>query len=202
MQRLLVLLIALGLVATVGLGQLSIVTSLKGGLSSATFKGDDIQGNEAISQFAVGMAIELDLPGSFSIQPEILYSLKGTRVAGAVPPSQLINLAYVDIPLLVKFSFPVPVLNPSVYVGPSIGILLSAKGKSEGAIPPTPDQDLKGDFARTDYGVVIGAGILVPLLITDVSIEARYYHGLNKLDKDGTLKQYNRVISLLAGITL
>jgi len=195
MRRLLILLTALGLLATVSLGQLSITTTLKGGLSSATFKGDDIRGNEAISQFAAGMAIELDLPGPFSIQPEVLYSLKGTRIGAANSDTGTIKLAYVDIPVLVKFNISVPVLNPSVYAGVSIGVLLSAKAG-------TPEQDLKDQFAKTDYGIVVGAGVSIPIFITDLSLEARYYYGLSKLDKNGSLKQYNRVISLLAGITL
>jgi outer membrane protein W len=106
--------------------------------------------------------------------------------------------AYIDIPVLLKFSLPVPVVSPYLCAGPVYSTLLSAKTKREGTGYATTDTDVKDQFAKSDFGLVFGAGIS----LTSLRVDARYNMGLSSLDKAGNLKMYNRVIALYVGLSL
>jgi hypothetical protein len=116
--------------AQVGLG-------IKGGLNIANVSGTDVPpGSKTLTGFAAGGYLEISLPLLFTIQPEILYSQKGFTYDENVFGTNVkvtAKLNYLEIPVLVKYSFPVPVVKPSLYAGPAMGILLGAKVKAEAA---------------------------------------------------------------------
>lgn len=53
-------------------------------------------------------------------------------------------------------------------------------------------------MAKSDVGAVVGIGIG----FSSLRIDARYNMGLSTLDKNGTFKMYNRVISAYVGLSL
>lgn len=181
-------------VAQIGLG-------IKGGVNFANVGGTDAPpGAKTLTGFAAGGYVEISLPLLFTIQPEILYSQKGTTYDQTVLGTNFkvtAKLNYLEIPVLVKYSFPVPVVKPSLYVGPAMGILLSAKGTVE-AGGQSQEEDIKDQTTSTDWGLVVGASAHIAIITVDV----RYTLGLTTIDKAGTTKGYNRVVGIMVGIPL
>ncbi len=182
-------------------GQLGISKGIKGGLNFATVGGSDAPPSlSTMNGFAAGVYLELSLPGPLSIQPEVLYSIKGFKLDLGALGSSTNTYSYVDIPVLLKFSLPVPVVKPFIFVGPSLSLLLSAKEKDESPIAGrSGETDIKDVTNKTDFGVVAGAGIKLSLVAVDLSIDARYAMGLSKFDKSDA-KIYHRVFAVYLGV--
>jgi hypothetical protein len=180
--------------AQIGLG-------IKGGVNFANVSGTDAPPNaKTLTGFAAGGYLEISLPLLFTIQPEILYSQKGTTYDQSIFGTNVkvtAKLNYLEIPVLVKYSFPVPVVKPSLYAGPAMGILLSAKAKAEAA-GQSQEEDIKSQTTSTDFGLVVGASANIAIITVDV----RYTLGLTTIDKTGSTKGYNRVFSIMVGIPL
>ena len=97
----------------------------KGGINLADLEGDGISGNEMKLVAGGGIFFDHALTEIISIQPEILFMLNGTK--SETLENTGINLSYIDIPLLAKFSLPTDAdFVPYFFAGPSIGILMSA----------------------------------------------------------------------------
>ncbi|HEY6953385.1 MAG TPA: porin family protein [Bacteroidota bacterium] len=184
-----------------GLSYSQIGLGIKGGVNFANVSGADAAPNSKTrTGFAAGAYLEISLPMLFTIQPEILYSQKGFVADEnffGTPVKVTGKLDYLEIPVLVKYSFPVPVVKPSLYAGPALGILLSAKAKAE-ANGQSAETDIKDQTTSTDFGIVFGASANIAIITVDV----RYTLGLTSLDKNGSGKAYNRVFGIMVGIPL
>ncbi|MGD1044549.1 MAG: porin family protein [Bacteroidota bacterium] len=192
------------LASTVAFGQLGIGISkgIKGGLNFATVGGSDAPtGTTSNTGFAAGVFAEISLPGPISIQPEVLYSVKGYKLDVPGIGSKTGTYSYVDIPVLAKFSLPLPILKPFIFAGPSFGFLMSAKEKTDNTFLGTSNEvDVKDNTTGTDIGLVIGVGAKLSLIVFDLTVDARYNMGLSTLDKSGNAKVYNRVFAVYVGI--
>ncbi len=174
---------------------------LTGGVNFATAGGADVfSGTKNFTGFAAGAYLDVDVPFLLSFQPEVLYSVKGyiventyTILGNSYTSKGTATLGYLEIPVLVKYTLPVPILKPSLFVGPSLGILLSGRGKVEVTGQPTQEMDIKSSYRSADWGAVFGASASVLV----VRVSARYTVGLTTLSSDGQLKTYNRVWSIM-----
>jgi hypothetical protein len=180
---------------------------IKGGVNFATIGGADAgPGIKSRTGFAAGGYLEVSLPFLLTIQPEVLYTTKGSifeqtisRFGQPVTITQTSTYSYLEIPVLAKYSLPVPVVKPSLYVGPEVGFLLSAKNKFEDPGSPTTDSDIKSFIASTDFGAVLGAS--AHILVADLDL--RYTLGLKSISKAvSTTKVYNRVFSIMVQFPL
>ncbi len=185
--------------AQVGIG-------LTGGVNLATAGGADrFPGTKNLTAYAAGAYLDIDVPFLLSVQPEILYSVKGYTTELSYPSLGIptttkgtVKLNYLEVPVLFKYSLPVPLLKPNVFVGPSVGILLSAHGTIETTGQPTQESDLKSSYKSTDWGAVFGAGASV----FAINLNVRYTLGLTKLVSSGQFKTYNRVWSVMIEVPL
>jgi hypothetical protein len=157
-----------------------------------------------------GISYKIGLILGLSIQPEVMYVQKGAiyEVSGSLGNSSwdvktTAKLDYIDIPVLVKFNLPIPVLSPYIEGGVSYGILLSAKQKEEETFTNVPgytsgssEIDRKDFTTKNDLSLIVGVGVELAML----DINARYVMGMTKLIKDSDKKVYNRGIMLTAGI--
>jgi hypothetical protein len=176
--------------------QIGLSKGLIGGLNIATLGGSDASGDaKTLMGYAGGVFLELNIPGPFSVEAEGLYSQKGSKYSGVVV-TITDTYAYADIPILLKYFFPVPVVKPYLYAGPCYSILLSANRKTDSPYYTGGETDIKDMMAANDLGAVVGIGARFSI----VRIDARYNFGLSTIDKNGTLKVYNRVAALYAGI--
>jgi len=194
--------ILLVLASASSFAQLGISKGIKGGLNFATFGGSDAPSQAMTNTgLAAGVFAEINLPGPISIQPEVLYSVKGYKSDVPGIATNTGTYSYIDIPVLLKFYFPLPVLKPFVFAGPSFGLLMSAKEKTDNTLLGTSREvDVKDNTTGTDIGLVIGVGAKLSLVALDLTVDARYDIGLSTLDKSGNTKIYNRVIAVYVGV--
>ncbi len=179
---------------------------LTGGVNFANVGGADVtMSPKNLTGFAAGAYLDISVPFLLSIEPQILYSGKGyimessfTLFGSTYSVKGTATLNYLEIPVLLKYSLPVPVVKPSLFVGPTMGILLGAKMKAEVTGQPTTDTDIKSSTTGTDWGIVFGASVNILV----VNVNARYTMGLTTIDKSGQSKIYNRVFSIMVGIPL
>jgi hypothetical protein len=186
MKRCIILLMAVAIVAALA-GNLSaqgLSFGIKGGVNMANYSGSDASGMK-MKMGAVGGAFACFDLVALKIQPEILYSQKGAKEEGTidllgtpVAYTGSVSADYIEIPVLLKYSFGA-VIVPSIYVGPSFGILMSANAKIE-ATGYSASMDVKDAYNSTDLGLVVGAEVKTPMKL---SLEARYTLGLSNAPK-------------------
>ena len=179
---------------------------VKGGMNFAKIGGSDVIVDvKTRTGFAAGAYLEMSLPALITIQPEVLYSTKGvifetnyTRLGQPATSTQTNTYTYLEVPVLVKYSFPIPVFKPTLYVGPEVGFLLNARARFEDTGASTVESDIKSIITGTDLGAVFGASVHV----LAVDIEVRYTMGLKSTTKGYSANVYNRVWGIMAGIPL
>ena len=214
MKKILLAVAFLMIAGSTAFSQISIGKGIKGGLNLATVGGADADkfGTlSSVTQFNGGIFVNIGLPGPLSIQPEVLYTVKGAKIAGTflgTPFTSTNTATYVEIPVLLKFNIPLipgsPV-KPNIFAGPAVGFLLSVKSKTEVPGQPTQESDDKSTTESMDFGVAVGAGVDINLVVVTLTVDARYTMGLKTVDKSASPGPYdvkNRVISVNVGIGL
>ena len=185
----------LALVAVVGLAgawpaPAAAQLGIKAGLSFAT-----LSNARPDWKTRTGFAAGLSLPfgsGPVTLQPEALYVQKGVAANGA-PANTVPKLAYLDVPVLLKFSLPTMMVTPMAYAGPDVSFRLSCT---------TGDVDCNDTFKSTDWGVTLGAGVRLGGL-TGLTIEGRYTWGLNDIhDVSAGVAARTRTFLLLVGVSM
>ncbi|MCK4571978.1 PorT family protein [candidate division WOR-3 bacterium] len=161
---------------------------VKGGINYATLSGDDVVDAEWKLGFAAGAVAAFDVMDMLVIQGEVLYSMKGAGYEGDIST----DLTYIEIPVLLKYSIPMAgMIAPNLFIGPSLGILLSAESN---------DVDVKENTKSMDYGLVFGAGVDFDLGTGKVTVDARYNYGLTSIDDTAAeLDVKNGGISVMVG---
>jgi hypothetical protein len=143
-------------------------------------------------RFGVKGGVNLANLYMFAIQPELLWSSKGTRIGSYqnIPFTQdgqvRFNLNYVELPVLASLT-----LGPvSIQAGPYVAYLFNANVKNlkedlttSGAV----DLDRK-DFNSTDFGLAGG----LALDIKGFQLGARYNYGLREIGKSDIAGQITR----------
>ncbi|MCZ4407435.1 porin family protein [Cryomorphaceae bacterium 1068] len=156
---------------------------LKGGLNFSNLNIEDNEGQLLLGYHA-GAFLNIPLSDAFSVQPEVLFSTKGSKTTYNIDILELegestLRLNYIEVPLL-------GVLNlgevAQINFGPYLGFLSTAKFDLEGDFAGSDfenteklDQDFFNGF---DYGLAIG----IALNFNAIQVGARYSHGLAKIE--------------------
>jgi hypothetical protein len=202
-------------------GQTPIRIGIEGGLNLAN---QSISGNysgpsrENRAGIVIGGVAELGISDLFFIQIEPRYTQKGMKwgsferrdeanqYLGTFESMQ--ELDYLELPLLLKMRFGSGGFRPYAFIGPNIGILLSAKYRLtmlSGGPAGTPDetQDVKSKVASTDACFDFGAGAEY-LISPNIALfgAARYSLGLNNISREAmsSNKTTSTGIQFLVGI--
>ena len=103
------------------------------------------------------LTVPLSASSGFSIQPEVLLSVKGTQWNTAALEGSL-RLTYLDVPVLLRYAGP-PGARARIHVfgGPSVGFLLHATSEVER--PASANIDVKDRYKGLDLGWVVGIGV-------------------------------------------
>jgi hypothetical protein len=159
---------------------------IKGGLNLTNLSSDHFTDNHLKAGFNVGIFSKIPVTPGFSIQPELLYSVKGSKtdynnfVEGT--GEYRFNLGYVELPLLAVVNL---TKNFSIHAGPYGAYLTNAIVKdvnNNGTIQSITDLNAN-DFNRWDFGLAGGVGFD----IENFTIGARYNYGLTEIGKSGNL---------------
>ncbi len=168
---------------------------IKVGVNLATLSGfNDANGSTTQrTGLVAGAFVTFGLAPMIAIQPEVLFSMQGTKLhvgTSGVSTDATAKLDYIQVPVLLRIGNSSSA-GASLYgvVGPTFGRLLSAKQNGE---------DIKSRLNNMDMGLVVGAGVSLSRLLA----EARYTYGLKDLNKvaDPSGSTRNRVISVFVGL--
>lgn len=130
---------------------------IKAGASLTNLVGKDVTSStNSLIGYHGGLVANIALSERFSIQPELLYSVKGVKTeqsfAGTTFKATQ-NLHYVDLPVMLKAKFN----QVFVEAGPQAGVLVRAKSKVEGG-STTEEVSNKDEFSKLDFGYALGVG--------------------------------------------
>jgi hypothetical protein len=157
-------------------------------------------------RFAGGALVEFKLLQNFALQLEPMYVQKGASFDFIDTNSENldarrleIDMAYLELPIMLKFRLMNRVTGPYLLGGPSVGLLLSAK-----EVARVGETDIKDQRKSLDVGIGGGGGVFLSSDRVKFFIEARYNYGVLNIDdaaEDGsTLK--NNGFRVLLGVLL
>lgn len=161
---------------------------IKGGLNLTNLHSNNFADNHLKAGFNAGIFSKIPVTPGFSIQPELLYSVKGNKsdysnfVEGS--GEYRFNLGYIELPLLAVVNL---AKNFSIHGGGYAGYLVMADIKdvnNNGNINGITDLNAD-NFNRWDFGLAGGAAFD----IENFTIGARYNYGLVNVGKSGNLSQ-------------
>jgi hypothetical protein len=178
-------------------GEMSI--GVTGGVNIATVAGDDADDWDSRTAPFFGGFLEFPITPLVSIQPELLYTMKGATSTDEEGCDVTAKLDYIEIPILLRVNVPMEgSIKPFLVAGPGLGFNSTAKMEYDGE-----EEDIE-DVKSMDFGLIFGGGVGIPVGGDGsymVSLFARYELGLTTIDdseEEADVK--NRAISIGAGI--
>ncbi|MFN2438921.1 MAG: porin family protein [Chitinophagaceae bacterium] len=212
-------LLATVLVSSVALPQSKSSVTVRGGLSSASIKGDAVQSLDNLLDYTNGMitkssntgvfagaSVSIPLNEMFSFEPAVYYTQKGTELKGELGIKNIEFLGanakakltshYIDIPVVLKAN----INGFQIFAGPQISYLTKADLKTTaGALGFnlfSNTMDATEQFNRWDAGITGGIGYQFP---NGFNISASYDHGLTKIDANKNMDAYTRSFKVGVG---
>jgi len=159
---------------------------IKGGINGYTIKGNNNANYKPKLGFNLGVLGHIHLNEDFALQPEIVYSLQGTKYKSNGINVDL-QLNYLNVPILFQYMFD---NGFRLELGPQLGILASAKSK----VGDTKT-NVSSDFKKIDLGVAAGLSYVRPS--TGFGFDIRYNHGFTNINaSNATFNTYNRGVQL------
>ena len=155
----------------------------KGGLDMAKLSGDgwddaaqymeSTVDDKSLTGAAFGVVMAMPLgKGGFSLQPEVLYVMKGAEADITNPDliaegyddvSMKLKQNYLEVPVLIKYTFPTQgSISPNLFAGPFAAINLSSELEWVNAPPEAAEELGEGDIenaASVDFGLTFGGGV-------------------------------------------
>ncbi|MGC4034319.1 MAG: porin family protein [Chitinophagaceae bacterium] len=110
----------------------------------------------------------------FALQPEVVFSTEGAKLADARTQYKDLKVNYLNIPVLAQLR-----TNGGLYLetGPQVGLLLNAIRAKDGG----DDETVKDLYNSIDWSWVFGVGFRSKF---GLGLDARYNLGLTKLGKN------------------
>ena len=150
---------------------------------------------KARTLFGFGGFIGIPVNEYLSVQLEPMYVAKGGILTQGAMPEVKIKSSQIDVPLLATLGIGEKV-RPFLTAGPFASFILDANMSTELA-----GRVWEGDFMqvlkRTEFGVVVGAGVGFAISNGSAFIECRYALGLTNCNKGGSFDM--RSDNLVAG---
>lgn len=168
------LILSLGLLAGVSVAahaQSGVRFGVKAGASLTSITGEDSDGLANKFGFNGGVVANFAFNDMISVQPEVLYSMKGAKEDGG---NGKFNLNYIDVPVLAKVSTGATGLF--FELGPQVGFLASAKVKDDNS-----SLDAKDFVKSVDFGYAAGIGFQAE---SGPMVGLRYNGGFTNIGKD------------------
>lgn len=174
----------------------SLEFGIKAGVNIANT--NDLNSNSLLG-FIGGGFLTYHFTDIFSVQPEILFTMKGEKLEETIPGYGIVHsdirFNYIEIPLVGKFTIP-GIYNPNLYAGPFFSVF--------------PE-----NFERTDFGLAIGGGADFDITQFKIILDIRYSFSLkDAANITTTLSDFsgnifyensrdvkNRVFSIMIGIS-
>lgn len=188
----------LGLVSTsAALGQgRTLGVRLGTSIASLNTDAQDLLDRENRTGVVAGVFYNRSLGGPLGYQVEVLYAGRGTDFEDG----SSFDLAYVEIPALLKVSVPVGMLRPGLFGGVALAVKVDCQ-VDDGT--STKCDDVEGlDVKSTDWNAVVGGDLQLGLAGLSIWGDARYYVGLSNIGEFADVVEdvKNRSWELTAGV--
>jgi len=149
MKKVLLLFVSLLMVGTVSAWAQGVI--VKGGFNYTNASVESIKAGRTGWQAGVGFQTESWT--GFSLQPELVYKVKGVTLEDATN----VKLNCVELPVNIQWGPDLLVARPFVFAAPFIGVNLGTKFSKETSLAETVNKNLH----RFQYGLGLGLGINV-----------------------------------------
>lgn len=155
---------------------------IKGGVNLSNLYVNDVNSENSKLGFQLGFFVKAPIAPMFSIQPELIYSQKGSQVSydnffakGKVS----YNLHYIELPVMAVVNLS---KNFNVHAGPYISYLagVTVKNKANNGIYDFEREINRDNFETLDYGIAGGFGIDAK----NVGVGLRYNYGLKEIGRE------------------
>jgi Outer membrane protein beta-barrel domain len=148
-----------------------------------------------------GVYLLAPISGDLSFRPELLFSLKGGRTQTGTALLD-IELAYLEMPLLAKFSFGRQRFRPVIFAGPAPSLQIGCDVQFIAAEQNSRSTCGEGSFSlfhSFDIGMVAGGGLEVRWPQSAIALEARYTAGLRSIIDASQVR--NRAYGIIVALT-
>lgn len=154
----------------------------KGGVNFSNLYTEDVEDNNVLTGFNVGVFAKLPLTQTFAIQPELLYTTKGAQLEynnAFVNGTATFKLNYLELPVLFVVNLSE---NFNVHAGPYFAYLIDgeATNDSQGTAFDVENNLDNDDFNKFDTGLSVGIGYDTD----NIGFGIRYNYGLQKVGKE------------------
>jgi opacity protein-like surface antigen len=176
---------------------------IKGGVNVTTMYGDEVNNADVRAGFTGGLFLNYRFTRNWSIQPEVLFSMKGADLSQGVTGetgSADYEIGYLEIPVLAKYTFSThSMVKPYLNAGPQVGFALWGDSN---------DRDLDDDQLKdAEFAIAAGGGVDLAVasspddFIQTVGLDLRYTLGLtDAFDVPGDPEARNQ--AFIAAITV
>jgi len=138
--------------------------------------------------FTGGVFMNYAFNERFSLEPELLYTMKGMKgnlYDGLVSVDVTASFDYFELPVLAVFTLPGSRnLKPRVYAGPSFAYTLGSELEISAWLA-SASVDISSLTQTTDFGVVAGAGFDYALGKGILTFDVRYQRGFTNVIMTG-----------------
>ena len=154
---------------------------LKAGYNSSSVQISDGADFDSKSGFHVGGLAHIHVSEHFAVQPELVYSTQGGKIAD----DNTLDLDYINVPVLLQY-----MINDGfrLQTGPQVGFLVSAE-REIGNL----EIDVDDTYNSVDFSWSFGAGYLTSI---GLGFDVRYNLGLNNISDDSDFEAKNRVFQV------
>ena len=184
--------------------------SVKGGLNMSSFYGDNLTDKTAKPGFHLGLAADLEVMPSVSLQSGLFFSSKGAKYFHNEPSigniEYDVNAFYINLPVHIAYKLDVtPGTKVVFHAGPYVAYGVGGKrnivsGWEQGFEPVLGQKEVNtfnkdGGFKPFDTGVGVGVGAEFGKLILDLGWDmgliniARMNKGIAAIDKENIKNQ-------------
>lgn len=180
--------------------QLGIVGGLTSTATNLNDAYTDIAKSQSVNQYHVGLVYNLNLPFGFSVQPGLVYNMKGaslsTNLSGISGLESMKDLnvqvdtktGFLEVPVRVAWGMDFGIVKPFIFAEPFVGYAITTETKSKfkddatkelvSKIPgirldtSNSDEDKWVNRDRFSYGLGLGAGVI---LVKHIGLTVKYY---------------------------
>jgi len=168
---------------------------ITGGFTSSSARISDVASLKmdasSVSQYHLGVTYQLQLLGNFSLQPSLIYQVKGASLDALTSGDQSLSsldlkVGYLEVPVQIQWGPDLMLFRPYVFAEPFVGIGINTKNDAKLLQQSVADSKSFGDscLKRLEYGISLGLGVE----LSRFQISAKYYWNLGKLaDGDGNV---------------
>jgi hypothetical protein len=159
------------------------------GHNSSTVRNEVTSAQDDVRRFAAGVAAQVIWPNGFVLQPEVLYSQKGTYFGGGTVK---FNIDYIELPVKFMYRIQLTHIKPFGFVAPYGAYLINAE--QDGANQTS--EHLSDQVAKYDYGLGVGAGFDIWFF----QLSFRYSWGFARVLPEETESSRNRTFNVSLGL--